>query len=123
MTASTTPSDTPISMEKTVSRMVPRSPSSTGVLNITWSLSTNDHSKCLLVTRKCTNIATSRASAAIAAQRPGRRTGTALIGSGRARSTVVTSVLMTTRNQAEGLDGRGGDGAGGHAPLVKDLLV
>src|SRR6266536_3718445 len=119
MIAITIPRLTPMSMEKMVSRMVPRSPSSTGGLNIILSLKMYDHWKCSFVISRWTNIASRTASIPTATQRPGCRTGTALIAAGRARS-VSTCVVI---GLGAGVHGRVGDAAGGDAPLVEDLLV
>ena len=92
ITARMMPSVTPISMEKIVSRIVPRTPAMIGGRN---ALSTmNAHWKWSFVMSMCKNIETSTARTAIATQRPGCRTGTALIGSGRARSSVISCVAM-----------------------------
>src|SRR5438128_795532 len=81
MTASTTPRMTPIAIALTVSSSVMKTP-----LRMRWSnrnCPTTCHSSCLFVaTEWISEAANSRISAA-ATQRPGRRTGMALISSGR----------------------------------------
>ncbi len=66
----------------------------------------NDHRNRSLVTSTCMNIAASTASTAIITQRPGCRTGTALIGSGRARSVCVGSVIADGVRPSGSLRGR-----------------
>src|SRR6185436_411867 len=101
-------------------------PSSTGSVNMTprlpgsYETKMNFQRNWSLVTSRCTNIAVSTPITAIITHRPGCRTGTALIGSGRARSVVVWSVI-------DGSDGRVhrgvGDAARLDAPLRQDRLV
>src|SRR5690349_5994759 len=55
-----------------------------------------------LVRSRCRNIAARTASTAIATQRPGWRTGTALIGSGRTR-TLWVCALMAPAQDTDGL--------------------
>ena len=95
ITAMTTPSVTPMSIARMVIRIVPRTmPWMTGSLNMLSNM--NDHSNLSFVTSRCTNMAVRTASTATATHRQGCRTGTALMGSGRARSDVV-SVVMNWR--------------------------
>ena len=92
------PSATPISMESTVSSSVPRRPASTAGVNIAprWPGPTltkmNFHWKWSFVMSMWMNIAASTMITTAPTQRHGCRTGTALIGSDRARS-VVESVM------------------------------
>src|SRR4051812_5648546 len=126
MIAMRAPRTTPITIDVMVSRIVPRRPSRTGSVNITprlpgpYEAKMNFQSNWLLVTSTCTNIAVSTPITAMRTQRPGCRTGTALIGSGRARSVVVWSVI-------DGSDGRVHRGVGDptrvDAPLREDRLV
>lgn len=94
ITASTMPRATPIAIASTVSSSVVRTPPSTGGANMLSSM--KRHWNAGLVTSMLTNIATSTATTAVATQRPGCRTGTALITSGSDGASVRGTV--TTRS-------------------------
>jgi hypothetical protein len=85
------PSATPMTIDSTVSSSVVRTPSMTGGRNMFSSMKL--HWNASLVTSMWTNIATMIARTTIATQRPGCRTGTALMASGCARSGVLVSVM------------------------------
>src|SRR3954468_13133241 len=126
MIATITPSTTPITIDVTVSSTVPRRPSSTGPVNRTprlpgpYETKMNFQSNWSFVSSTWANIAASTPITAMRTQRPGCRTGTALIGSGRARSLTSRSVI----DDSDGRVHRGvGDGAGVDAPLRQDRLV
>src|SRR5436190_19368737 len=81
MTASSTPSSTPMVIALTVSSSVMTTPS-----RMRWSnrnSPTTCHSSCLFVATEWISEAANSRIRAPATQRPGRRTGTALISSGR----------------------------------------
>src|SRR5690606_2982718 len=84
MIAMTTPSATPRTMAPTVRMSVPRSPVMIGGRNMLSTMYAQ--LKASLVSSMCTNMATNTAMTPTATQRHGRRTGTARMGSGRARS-------------------------------------
>ncbi|WP_452176591.1 hypothetical protein [Kitasatospora saccharophila] len=84
MTASSTPPTTPISMDSAVSSRVTQMPCTTvGSRSVA---PTKSQSSAGLVSRTCSSIAPSTATTATETQRPGWRTGTALMVSGRPRS-------------------------------------
>src|SRR5690348_11156694 len=126
MIAMIAPSTMPIAIDETVSSSVPCRPFSTGPVNIAprlpgaycWKM--NDHWKRSLVTNRCTNMATSTARTAIVTQRPGCRTGTAVIASVRARPDGVWSLIGVSDL---GIHFGRGDRAGLDAPLGGDRLV
>ena len=80
MTASTTPSVTPSTIAATVSHKVVHTPLRTGSVNAFCSW--KSHCQFGLVTTLLTTIATSTAMIATSTQRPGCRTGMALMASG-----------------------------------------
>src|SRR6185437_4748637 len=81
----------------------------------------------VLVARLCTNIASRTAMIAAATHRPGWRTGTARIVSGRARCACAVACSLTcslTQSSARGAVDHGiGDRAVLDAPLAEDLRV
>ena len=82
ITASTTPSATPRTIDATVTRMVPfQKPSSTGLWFI--ACSTKGQLKASLLTSRLASIRARTAITAIATQRHGCRTGRASIRPGR----------------------------------------
>src|SRR5262245_51178335 len=99
--AMTTPSETPMAIAKIVNRIVVLTPLMIGGRNMLSIM--NDHWNALLVTSRWTNMPTSKAMTAIATQRHGCRTGTALIASGRARSVVDCIVIQPACQEAGGL--------------------
>ena len=78
ITASSTPPTIPIAIDSTVRISVLRRPRSTGSENRYWP--TTSHWKFGFVRNEWTSIATSTTITTTATQRPGCRTGTALIG-------------------------------------------
>src|SRR5690606_31231751 len=113
------PISMPPTIAATVSRIVLRTPLSTA--SEVMYLPCSSHSSASLVNRKLTNIATSTSTTAAATQRPGCRTGTARIASGRAFSTSSSTVMRSALTG--GVDRRFGDGAALDAGVGQDLLV
>src|SRR5215216_248988 len=87
--AITIPSATPMIIDSTVRRSDVFTPSMTGGRNMLSSMKL--HWKASFVTSMWTNIAATMARTTIATQRPGCRTGTAVMASGCARSGVVVA--------------------------------
>src|SRR5512132_3818640 len=119
--AITIPSATPMIIDSTVSSSDVFTPSMTGGRNMLSSM--KRHWNASLVTSMWTNIAATMARTTIATQRPGCRTGTAVMASGCARSAVFVSVMLAPGPADSGIDGGGVDGARLDAPLVEDRLV
>src|SRR5262245_28590464 len=127
ITASTMPKAMPIAIAITVSSMVSTSPSSTRREKKYWP--TTPQPKPFSVTRPCTNMAASTAMTTEATQRPGWRTGTALMSAGPAAGGtsgtpgVAGSGPGRSARRAIDHDASAGDAAFHHAPLGQDLLI
>ena len=94
ITATRTPSPSPMTIEATVSQSVLRRPSRTGPVKALsrW----NAQPQLGLVSTLLTAIASRTASTATVIQRPGCRTGTARMDPGRASASVVEVVDVVT---------------------------
>src|SRR4029453_179600 len=119
--AITIPSATPMIIASTVTISVVRTPSMTGGRNMLSSM--KPHWNASFVSSMWTNIATTMARITIATQRPGCRTGTAVMASGCARSGVFVSVMRAPGPAGSGVDGGAVDGARLDAILLEDRLV
>src|SRR5918996_4566377 len=119
--AITIPSATPMTIDSTVSRSDVRTPSMTGGRNMLSSM--KPHWNASFVTSMWTNIAARMARTTIVTQRPGCRTGTAVMAWGCARSGVFVSVMRAPRSRRSGVEGWAVDGARLDAPLLEDRLV
>jgi hypothetical protein len=93
ITARITPRMIPMSIDTTVSSMVLTTPLRMRVSNRYWP--TTCHSKCGLTTIERTIEAAMTSTITEAIHRPGRRTGTARISSGRSGRCSDTSVALT----------------------------
>src|SRR4029453_16565686 len=119
--AITIPSVTPMIIDSTVRVSDVRTPSMTGGRNMLSNM--KRHWNASLVTSMWTNMAATMARTTIATQRPGCRTGTAVMASGCARSAVFVSVMRAPGSAPSGIDGGVVDGARLDAPLLEDRLV
>src|SRR4030088_212641 len=127
MIASTTPRITPIAIALAVSSSVTVTPS-----RIRWSnrnCPTTCHSRSLFVATERTSEAPNSKISPVATQRPGCRTGTALISSGRRLGSGMsvapvadTSYLMS-RSACRAVDRRVGDRGGLDFPFLEDCHV
>src|SRR4051795_5421791 len=123
--ASTTPSTTPMTIEMTVSSMVTSRPCSTWLEVKYWR--TRSHSKRGFVATERPSATARIATIATAIQRPGCRTGTALISSGRpagASDSLACVVVTRPRRLGRGSVDHGvRDRPGLNSPLLQDRLV
>src|SRR4051812_2396783 len=117
-----TPPTTPTIIDSTVTSSVPfRKPLITGCWFIAWK--TKCQSNALLVTNRCTSMATSTAITAIATQRPGCRTGTASIAPGRSAAEAAGRVSVSVLMFHSRVDGEVGDRARVVVPLRQCRFV
>src|SRR5690606_1394513 len=122
MIASTTPRMIPKNIASTVTRMVPfQNPSITG----DWFIAskTNGQLNAGLVSTMCRNIAARTAITAIATQRQGWRTGTALIRPGRSVSVPDRELVAVIGGSGSRVDREVVDGSGLDAPRLQGGLV
>src|SRR3990170_3555811 len=117
MTASAIPPTIPMTIDSTVSTSVFCKPLRIGGEN--RYCPTIRQRNPSLVSTVLTNIAASTAITATASHRPGWRTGTALIGSGRPSFSIGGDTPVTSSAP----DLRGRDRAVGHVPLLEDRRV